>query len=97
MEYYWKLPKESYILDSGFLEHAAANNIIVVFPQVFSSPNNSYACWDYWGYTGHNYLTADAIQIKAFKMMIQRLQGAPSAPALQVARPLILLSLNTLF
>jgi hypothetical protein len=36
---------------------------------------NPKGCWDWWGYTGSEYQTRDAPQIKAVKRMIERLQG----------------------
>merc|ERR1712147_560001 len=40
---------------SGFLEYAATNDIVVVFPQI-NDPEHGY-CWDMIGWTGENFLT----------------------------------------
>ena len=31
--------------------------MIVLFPQVEQSALNPQGCWDWWGYTGHDYIT----------------------------------------
>jgi len=48
----------SHITCSGYLDVAAANNIIMLFPQAvirYSSPYSLLGCWDYVGYTGPLY------------------------------------------
>jgi len=52
--------------------------LIVLFPQVSSTPANPQACWDWWGYTGRQFLTRDAPQIVAVRRMLQRLAATPS-------------------
>jgi poly(3-hydroxybutyrate) depolymerase len=54
----------AFIEQSGYLPWAAANNIVLAFPQVVSGPANPIACWDWWGYTGTNYLWRDGAQMK---------------------------------
>ena len=49
---------------SGYLPWAAAKQVILAFPQVAASPVNPLACWDWWGYTGANYLDRDGAQLK---------------------------------
>jgi poly(3-hydroxybutyrate) depolymerase len=45
-----------HIVNSGYLELAEANNLIVVFPQANSSlPENAIGCWDTYGLTGELY------------------------------------------
>lgn len=53
-----------FIEQSGYLPWAAANDIVLAFPQVASGPTNPIACWDWWGYTGPNYLWRDGAQMK---------------------------------
>ena len=51
---------------TGYLPWAAANNIIVAFPQVEPSlmaPLNPHGCWDWWGYTGEDYATRSGKQM----------------------------------
>jgi len=45
-----------HVVNSGFLELAEVNNLIVVFPQVLSNPpENRIGCWDTYGLTGQLY------------------------------------------
>jgi hypothetical protein len=47
---------ESHIRNSGFLEVAELNNIVMIFPQALSSlPENEIGCWDTYGLTGPLY------------------------------------------
>ncbi|MFN0217261.1 MAG: poly(3-hydroxybutyrate) depolymerase [Hyphomicrobium sp.] len=65
-----------FISESGFARWADANSLIVLYPQVATTPLNAQACWDWWGYTGGGYLTRSAPQIAAVYAMLQRLSGA---------------------
>jgi len=40
---------------AGLNEWAAANAIVVVYPQIAKSAANPLGCWDWWGYTGADY------------------------------------------
>ncbi|WP_408901230.1 poly(3-hydroxybutyrate) depolymerase [Photobacterium piscicola] len=68
-----------FITDTGYLEIADTNKIIVLFPQVKSSnlnPMNPNGCWDFWGYSTYNlsiYHKKSAPQMEAIKKMIDRL------------------------
>ena len=44
-----------FIKQSGYLPWAAANDIVLAFPQVVPGTLNPYACWDWWGYTDADY------------------------------------------
>lgn len=61
------------VAHAGFLAWADTNRLIVLFPQVRSTPSNQQACWDWWGYTGRGFLTQEAPQIIAVKRMLERL------------------------
>jgi len=54
----------AFIEQSGYLDWAASNDIVMAFPQVAASAVNPYACWDWWGYTGSNYLERSAPQMQ---------------------------------
>lgn len=69
---------DAFITKTGFLNWADANRLIVLFPQVSSTPANPQACWDWWGYTGPQFLTRDAPQIVAVRRMLMRLAASPS-------------------
>lgn len=69
---------DAFFTDSGLLAWADSNRLIVLFPQVSRTPANPQACWDWWGYTGRQFLTRDAPQIVAVRRMLLRLAGSPS-------------------
>jgi poly(3-hydroxybutyrate) depolymerase len=69
----------TFIQGSGFARWADTNRLVILFPQVEASPLNPKACWDWWGYTGKEYLTKNALQIAAMWRMVQRLAGAKTA------------------
>ena len=49
---------EDYAQNTGYLEWAATNDLIVLFPQAVSAPFvNESGCWDFWGLTNENYAT----------------------------------------
>jgi poly(3-hydroxybutyrate) depolymerase len=68
-----------FVLGSGYLETAAANQVVLLFPQIEASyqPLNPMGCWDWWGYEGEDFATRSAPQIKAVRMMIGDLLGEP--------------------
>lgn len=59
--------------ETGFLPWAEANRLILLFPQVAPSALNPQGCWDWWGYTGRDYLTRNGAQITAVHRMLLRL------------------------
>jgi len=67
---------EAFIRESGFANWADANGFIILFPQAAVSPINPQGCWDWWGYTGRDYLTRDAPQIAIVYKMLEHL-GRP--------------------
>jgi len=64
-----------FVEGSGFARWADTNKIVVLFPQVSASLTNPKGCWDWWGYTGSDYLTKSAPQIAAIWRMVERLSG----------------------
>lgn len=66
---------DTFIKESGFARWADTNRFIVLFPQVADSAANPQGCWDWWGYTGPQYLTRDAPQIAAVNRMLDALQA----------------------
>jgi hypothetical protein len=75
---------DSYIKDTGYLEWAAENNIVVVFPQTVRSntiPVNPKGCWDWWGYTGTAYASNIAPQLQFFKNVIDSLVSQHDFPS----------------
>jgi len=70
---------DALIRESGFADWAETNKIVVLFPQAAASTLNPSTCWDWWGYTGLDFLTQDAPQIKAMEAMLLRLAETPAA------------------
>ncbi len=68
---------DTFIKDSGFAAIAEQNRLVILFPQTESSTINPHGCWDWWGYTGLDYLGKDAPQIKAIWAMVEQLAQAP--------------------
>jgi poly(3-hydroxybutyrate) depolymerase len=70
---------ETFITSTGFARWADTNNLIVLYPQVATTALNPQGCWDWWGYTGHDYLTRSAPQIVAIHKMLEELQRGPTS------------------
>jgi hypothetical protein len=64
----------AFIQESGYANWADNNALIIIFPEVASSPINPQGCWDWWGYTSEDYLTRKAPQIEAVFRMLQQLE-----------------------
>lgn len=65
---------DTFIKDTGFAEIADTNRLVILFPQAKAiSGINPEGCWDWWGYTGLDYLGKDAPQIAAIWAMVERL------------------------
>jgi len=68
---------DAFVKESGFAEVADSNRFVVLFPQIKASSYNPEGCWDWWGYTGLDYLGKDAPQIKAIWDMVEHLAKQP--------------------
>jgi poly(3-hydroxybutyrate) depolymerase len=66
---------DDFVRDAGYNRWAAANRIVVLYPQATASALNPNRCWDFWGYTGADYRTRRGPQMRAVKAMIDRLLG----------------------
>ena len=74
-----------YVKNTGYLEIAESNNIIMLFPQLDSSwiyPLNPEGCWDWWGYSevvpmplSWSFPTNAGTQTKAVYRMIKDVQS----------------------
>jgi poly(3-hydroxybutyrate) depolymerase len=74
--------------EAGYNRWAEANRLVVLYPQTiarhgvgvsagrWSYVYNPRGCWDWWGYTGAQYATKAAPQIRAILAMVERLGGA---------------------
>ena len=67
---------DAFVSGTGFAAWADTNRIILLFPQVDAEPFvNPMGCWDWWGYTGFDYLSRNAPQIVAVHRMVERLSA----------------------
>jgi poly(3-hydroxybutyrate) depolymerase len=70
---------ERFVREAGYNRWAETNHLIVLYPQTIARyfyVYNPRGCWDWWGYTGTQYATKTAPQIRAVLAMVERL-GAP--------------------
>jgi poly(3-hydroxybutyrate) depolymerase len=65
----------SFIEQSGYLPWAGGNGIVLAFPQVVPSALNPLGCWDWWGYTGADYLWRDGAQMQVIANWLRALAG----------------------
>ncbi len=63
----------AFIEQSGYLQWAESNNIVLAFPQAKVSMANPLACWDWWGYSGENYLWREGKQMTVLVNWIRKL------------------------
>ncbi len=66
---------DAFIKETGFARWADTNKLVILFPQVATTALNPQACWDWWGYTGPDYLTRNAPQITAVLAMLTAFSG----------------------
>ena len=59
--------------DGGFNRWADALDLVVLYPQVAASAVNPLGCWDWWGYTGAQYATREAVQLNAILALAEAL------------------------
>jgi poly(3-hydroxybutyrate) depolymerase len=75
---------DKYARRTGYNQWAEANRIVVLYPQAIVIPapwynwfaGNPRGCWDWWGYSGSDYLSRTAPQLSAIARMATAL-GAP--------------------
>lgn len=65
----------NFVENTGYNTWAEANNIVIIYPQTKSTymPLNPKACWDWWGYTGEDYLTRNGAQLKQINNIVMGL------------------------
>jgi poly(3-hydroxybutyrate) depolymerase len=69
----------TFAAQAGYNRWAAANRIVVLYPQAARSrlmPFNPKGCWDWWGYTGPGYASRDGLQVRSVWRMVEALGGA---------------------
>lgn len=70
-----------FALDSGYLEYAEENDLMILFPQTWITeknyPYNPHGCWDWFGWTGDNYATNQGSETKWLMSFIQAIAANP--------------------
>ena len=66
---------DDFVRDAGYNRWAAANRIVVLYPQATEAAGNPRSCWDFWGYSGDGWRTRQGIQMRAVGSMVERLIG----------------------
>jgi hypothetical protein len=62
-----------FVRETGFQRYADTNALVILYPQTAATSGNPQACWDWWGFTGPDFLTRKAPQIQAVAAMLDRL------------------------
>jgi hypothetical protein len=80
---------DRFYVNAGYNRWADTNRIIVLYPQTINSDlppvYNPRGCWDWWGYDDPNFAKQSGRQMRAVKLMLDRLasgySGAVPRPA----------------
>ncbi len=64
---------DAYITQTGLNNYADTNSLVVLYPQATASAANPHGCWDWWGYTTPDYISSQAPQLQAVKLLAERL------------------------
>ena len=69
----------TFVKHTGYARWAESNQIVVLFPQAISIPNdNPNGCWDWWGFTNEHFADNKGVQMRAIRAMIDRLTSGHS-------------------
>lgn len=70
-----------FVLDSGYINYAEQNDLMILFPQTWITQNNfpynPKGCWDWFGWTGANYATNTGAEAKWLMEFIQSIAKEP--------------------
>jgi len=64
---------DAYITQTGLNYYADSNDLVILYPQAAPSAFNPHGCWDWWGYTGDHYISAQAPQLRAVMSLVEQL------------------------
>jgi poly(3-hydroxybutyrate) depolymerase len=77
-----------FVMDSGYIEYAEKNNLMILFPQTWitenSYPYNPKGCWDWFGWTGDQYATNKGAETKWLMNFIRSVSADPQSFILPV-------------
>mgnify|MGYP000971902337 CR=1 FL=1 len=69
----------TYVEFTGYNHVAENNDIIIIYPQIKSSANNSYGCWDFWGYSSVSrtleYATKQGVIMKGMHTIFEQISN----------------------
>lgn len=65
---------EAYVRKTGLNHYADSEQLVILYPQVEKSTFNPLGCWDWWGYSGANYLSKEGAQLKAVNQLVEALR-----------------------
>lgn len=64
----------TFVKNTGYQRWADNNKLVILYPQAVTIPfSNPNGCWDWWGYTGADYATKNAVQIRTLRAMVDAL------------------------
>ena len=64
---------DAYISQTGLNQYADSNDLVILYPQAAASAFNPHGCWDWWGYTGEQYISRQAPQLQAVLLLAEQL------------------------
>lgn len=65
---------EAYVRKTGLNHYADSEQLVILYPQVEKSTFNPLGCWDWWGYSGANYLSKEGAQLKAVHQLVEAIR-----------------------
>jgi poly(3-hydroxybutyrate) depolymerase len=66
---------DKFRLNSGYNRWAERNKIVVLYPSSAKSTENPYGCWDWFGFTGPDYVLKGGRQMLAIQKMLDAVAG----------------------
>lgn len=70
-----------FVMDSGYINYADENDLMILFPQTWISeinfPYNPAGCWDWYGWTGENYATNQGVEANWLMSFIKSVATQP--------------------
>lgn len=75
-----RLYGDQFAIDTGYLQHAVREGVIVLMPQAQSGHLNENGCWDFRGFTDFYFDTNKGIQPSIINDMVTRIMSSSSTP-----------------
>lgn len=66
---------DKFRVNAGYNRWAEKNRIVVLYPNAAKSTENPYGCWDWFGFTGPDYVLKSGRQMLALQKMIDAIAG----------------------